>query len=41
VLAGCKTSKLTGSAATVKSCKKQKNKAQCNQKQCNTISKTS
>ena len=41
VLAGCKTSKLAGSAATVTSCKKQRNKNKCNLAQCSTISATS
>lgn len=41
VLAGCKTSKLTGSAATVNSCKKQRNKKFCDLTRCKLISKTS
>jgi len=40
VLGGCKTSKLTGSGATVASCKK-KVFATCNSTQCSTISATS
>ena len=40
VLAGCKTSKLTGTSATVTSCKK-KVGALCNSTQCSTISTTS
>jgi len=42
VLAGCKTSKLSGAAATIVSCKKfAANKKKCNQAQCSVISKTS
>lgn len=41
VLGGCKTSKLAGSAATINSCKKQKNKKQCTLANCKVISKTS
>lgn len=40
VLAGCKTSKKTGSGATVASCKK-KQFTTCNSTQCSTISATS
>ena len=42
VLAGCKTSKLTGSAATIVSCKKfNAPKTKCNQANCSAISATS
>ena len=42
VLAGCKTSKLAGSAATIASCKKfNATKKKCNQANCSAISATS
>ena len=42
VLAGCKTSKLAGSAATITSCKKfNAAKTKCNSTNCKVISKTS
>lgn len=42
VLAGCKTSKLSGASATKVSCKKfNAAKTQCNQAKCSAISKTS
>ncbi len=42
VLAGCKTSKLSGAAATIVSCKKfSANKKRCNQANCSVISATS
>ncbi|RPH49765.1 MAG: hypothetical protein EHM85_12745 [Desulfobacteraceae bacterium] len=42
VLAGCKTSKLAGSAATIRSCRKfSANKKKCNKASCSVISKTS
>ena len=42
VLAGCKTSKLSGAAATKVSCKKfNAAKTKCNATNCSTISKTS
>ena len=42
VLAGCKTSKLTGAKATIVSCTKLNGTGKkCNQGNCNTISKTS
>ena len=42
VLAGCKTSKLAGSAATKTNCKKFNNpKTKCNQGNCSAISATS
>jgi len=41
VLAGCKTKKLSGSAATINSCKKQKNLKKCTLANCKVISKTS
>jgi hypothetical protein len=42
VLAGCKTSKNSGAAATIVSCKKfNGTRIKCNQAQCNVISKTS
>jgi hypothetical protein len=41
VLAGCKTSKLTGAAATITSCKKKSTKKACQRSKCSVISKTS
>lgn len=42
VLAGCKTSKLSGASCTIVSCKKlNAAKTKCNQAQCSVISKTS
>ncbi len=42
VLAGCKTSKLSGALATIVSCRKfRSNKKRCDQAQCSIISKTS
>lgn len=42
VLAGCKTSKLSGGKATINSCKKfNKTKTRCDQSKCAIISKTS
>jgi hypothetical protein len=41
VLAGCKTSMLTGRTAMVNSCKKQSSKTSCGGTKCSVISKTS
>jgi len=42
VLAGCKTSKLSGAAATIATCRKfNAAKSKCNQANCSVISKTS